>query len=665
MPRSVLYTALASFAVFVFLHKITVDRYTKQLLLSFVSVCTALIYLSAYNNFTENRIENFSAEDSVCIVGQVETVSRTAAVPCFTVNIKEKNGEKFKNFKVNIYIDEEFESGDYITATGNFTRFSPRANKSYYYSKGIYGYFKADSIGLADSSSGRSCLLFNDLKNELGKSRQKLYTGRYLQIVKAIGLGEKDDLGGDIKQSFKISGIAHALVISGLHIGIISRAMGLLMSFLPVSKKIKNVILCLLIFIFMGIIGFTPSVIRAGVLTISYLLGRNLLLETDNYTVLAVVIAVTLLFNPYSAVNASLLLSYSAYFGVVTAADIADQKGFGKILTALMISAFAALFTSPFMAVLGMETTLLAPIFNLLLSPIITVVCVLSFFTVIAGKIPVICVISKFTAVKINKLFIDLLLIATNFIEKHFSFAFLDISTDKIKFLIFSCAVITAVVLLQFKKSPMRKIYILAVELLCLVCYNLYGANTVTVTAFDSGRETSFILRSNKEKYLILSENIKDTKLSSVLQNRKVSYFDGIVYCVSKDADTANTVNLTDNVCILEDEELNFDFFTLAGRNANGRKDYLVNISGVTLAFGHGDGSSQTENTDFYFFGSEETDDITADNVYFFYPALKKQTRAIENIAAYELYGNLTVKINIKNGKYKTVEDITNFGSGI
>ena len=665
VPRSALYTTLASFAIFVFFHKITVDRYTKQLLLSFVSVCTALAYLSAYNGFIENRVEKFVAEGNASIVGCVETVSRTVAVPCFTVSIKEKNGEKFKNFKVNIYIDEEFESGDYITATGNFTKFSPKTNKSYYYSKGIYGYFKADSIRLADNLGGRSCLLLADLKNILEESRQKLYTGRYLQIVRAIGLGEKEELGGDIKQSFKVSGIAHALVVSGLHIGIISRAMGLLMSFLPVSKKIKNVILCLFIFIFMGIIGFTPSVIRAGLLMISYLLGRNLLLETDNYTVLAFVIGVTLFFNPYSAINASLLLSYSAYFGVVTAADIANQKGFGKVSTALIISAFAAIFTSPFMAVLGMETSLLAPIFNLLLSPVITVVCVLSFFTVIIGKIPIINVISRFTAVKINKLFIDLLLFATNFIEKHFSFAFIDISTDKIRFLIFSCAVITAVILLQFKKSPERKIYIFMVTLLCFVCYNLKNANTVTVTAFDSGRETSFILQSNREKYLILSENIKDTKLSGILQNQKISYFDGVIYCVPKEADTANTANLSDRVYILEDEELNFGFFTLAGRSTKVRKDYLVNISGVTFAFGHGDGYSQTENTDFYFFGSEATDDILADNIYFFYPVLKNQSESAKSSGAYELYSNLTVKINIKNGKYRIVEDITNFGSGI
>ena len=100
------------------------------------------------------------------------------------------------------------------------------------------------------------------------------------------------------------------------------------------------------------------------------------------------------------------------------------------------------------------------------------------------------------------------------------------------------------------------------VTLLCFVCYNLKDANTVTVTAFDSGRETSFILQSNKEKYLILSENIKDTKLSGILQNQKISYFDGVIYCVPKEADTANTTNLSDRVYILEDEELNFGFFT-------------------------------------------------------------------------------------------------------
>ena len=54
-----------------------------------------------------------------------------------------------------------------------------------------------------------------------------------------------------------------------------------------------------------------------------------------------------------------------------------------------------------------------------------------------------------------------------------------------------------------------------------------------------------------------------------------------------------------------------------------------------------------------------------ADNIYFFYPVLKNQSDAVKNSGAYELYGNLTVKINIKNGKYRIVEDITNFGSGI
>lgn len=64
--------------------------------------------------------------------------------------------------------------------------------------------------------------------------------------------------------------------------------------------------------------------------------------------------------------------------------------------------------------------------------------------------------------------------------------------------------------------------------------------------------------------------------MSGVLQNQKISYFDGVIYCVPKEADTANTANLSDRVYILEDEELNFGFFTLAGRSTKVRKGTIL-----------------------------------------------------------------------------------------
>ena len=150
-------------------------------------------------------------------------------------------------------------------------------------------------------------------------------------LAVAMGFGEKSLVDQSVLNSFKYTGLAHAVVVSGLHIGFIVSVLISLMYCIPLNKKLKNIVLCLLVFIFMGIIGFTPSIIRAGCLILSVTIGRTLIVETDNYTVLGIVILVTLLFNPYSANNGSLLLSYTAYFGVVQAAEIARQKNFGKI----------------------------------------------------------------------------------------------------------------------------------------------------------------------------------------------------------------------------------------------------------------------------------------------------------------------------------------------
>ena len=82
-----------------------------------------------------------------------------------------------------------------------------------------------------------------------------------------IMLGYTDELDEDIKNNFKNSSISHILAVSGMHISYI--ILGITFLFKKnVGKKINKFIIIFILIVYMFITGFTPSVVRAGLMGI-------------------------------------------------------------------------------------------------------------------------------------------------------------------------------------------------------------------------------------------------------------------------------------------------------------------------------------------------------------------------------------------------------------
>jgi len=433
--------------------------------------------------------------------------------------------------------------------------------------------------------------------------------------------------------------------------------------YIPVKKKLKNIVTLAFVGIFMALIGFTPSVIRAGALVISVLISRTLLTETDNYTVLAVIIIITLIINPYSANNGSLLLSYSAYFGVIYAADLCNTKGINKILTVFMLSVFAVLYTCPALAVLDMGTTYLAPVFNFILSPVIMAVCVLSFFRPVISYIPFIGVIASVIA-PVNNILIMFLIRFTEFAEEYFSFAYIEFTDESIKVMIFAVVIAVSMAFIQFEDNKNRIILSVAISMGIVLCYNYLNSNTATIKVFDGSSEPSYIVIYRDKNYLVATENINDKRLTEVTQQLGIDKYDEIICCMKTEADDEMYTIFSDKVTIISQSGVyESDIIEIDTQVNNRRMSYLIHIGELDIGFSHNKADLSEKDIDLYFFGSDIPGDFKATESYYFYPANKKQTEIIKEKHAAELYDVLTIKAKLPDGSYRIVKDVKNFGN--
>ena len=87
-------------------------------------------------------------------------------------------------------------------------------------------------------------------------------------------LGYKNDISEEIQENFRNASMAHILAVSGMHISYI--VLGINITFKKIiGKKSIHIFLSILILIFyMFITNFSPSITRAGIMGILYLISK-------------------------------------------------------------------------------------------------------------------------------------------------------------------------------------------------------------------------------------------------------------------------------------------------------------------------------------------------------------------------------------------------------
>ena len=175
--------------------------------------------------------------------------------------------------------------------------------KRYLYNEGIglHAFATPDMIAIEYGPDGCHRWI-NSLRSGIAESIVSSgVNGPAAAFLLAVILGDDVYVSPDAIDSFRLSGLAHMLALSGLHVGIIASLVMLLLT--PVQTVrggiyIRPVIAVGAIWLYAIIAGFSPSILRAAVMFTVYMISRLLERDYIGFNSLLTSIIIVLLINP-------------------------------------------------------------------------------------------------------------------------------------------------------------------------------------------------------------------------------------------------------------------------------------------------------------------------------------------------------------------------------
>lgn len=132
------------------------------------------------------------------------------------------------------------------------------------------------------------------------------------EIAAALLLGRNDALSPALKSQLRAAGASHLFAVSGMHLSLWSAVIFLILRKRAKTKKPANAAAGLFVLFYVALTGFSPSVLRAGVMLLTVYIGRIRRLQADPLNSLGLAALLLMAANPFLAGNVSFLLSFFA-----------------------------------------------------------------------------------------------------------------------------------------------------------------------------------------------------------------------------------------------------------------------------------------------------------------------------------------------------------------
>ncbi|HEX2045207.1 MAG TPA: DNA internalization-related competence protein ComEC/Rec2 [Gaiellaceae bacterium] len=181
--------------------------------------------------------------------------------------------------------------------------------------RGIHVVLDADSFRVVGRRGGLAGLA-DRLRAAVARTMAPGLEGERRAVVAGVVLGEDEGLGGELRDSFRASGLYHLLAVSGQNVAYVVAGMLLLAWALGLPRWVGEVAAILAVGGYVAAVGWQPSVVRAGIAgglaSLAWLAAR----PRDRWYFLLVGAAVLLAWNPYSLLEPGFQLSFAAVAGI-------------------------------------------------------------------------------------------------------------------------------------------------------------------------------------------------------------------------------------------------------------------------------------------------------------------------------------------------------------
>ena len=304
---------------------------------------------------------------------------------------------KYNKKKFYVFSQKKFRIGDVVNC--NFEIRAPSGQRNYggfdyaftLKTKGIDGNIKINKVFEVQHSKSfyyAYCDKIVELRIEINNFFNKNLKKDLASIIIGILIGDKSGMDGRVIEDFQNANLSHLIAVSGAHFIYVVGFLEYICKFLK-NKRKSQFFLIIGILFFMRLTQYTPSVVRAGIMTIMAILSSVFKRKSDIYTNLAISSLVLIIKNPYSIFDIGAILSFSGVLGIAYFQDkfkLIYQNYEGRFLwffDSISITIAANIVIIPIMVYYYNTISFTFIIANLVVAPLLGVLIILGFIAFI------------------------------------------------------------------------------------------------------------------------------------------------------------------------------------------------------------------------------------------------------------------------------------------
>ena len=364
--------------------------YLKPRIILVSLALVAGMILAFFRVATELRGENYvrqfygqTVEVSGVVDGDPETDEKGTKI-----KLKTENGDLYATLRKN----KKIQRSDKVVLRGKMSE-----------GFGVYaGYLYQPTV--VEVSRPEPGDLILAVRNWFAERIARLVPDPEIKLGLSYLLGMKSGLPDDLNEKLRMVGLVHIVVASGAHLSILVEIAKKI--FGKLSRFAGLLLSILFILFFMAMVGFTPSILRAGVMSILTILAWYVGRKVTPIRMILMVAAFTLLLNPMFLINLGWLLSFASFGGIMILGPkftkfFYGEKKPGFVAETIITTLSATLMTLPITLYYYGMISLISVVANLLILPTLSWAMGMVFVVGVVSGLPLAEVAVSFAATKL------------------------------------------------------------------------------------------------------------------------------------------------------------------------------------------------------------------------------------------------------------------------
>ncbi len=228
------------------------------------------------------------------------------------------------------------------------------------------------------------------------KNINKMFSKNTAGIASALTIGDKSDISKEIRNNFSITGTAHILAVSGLHVGIIAGVIFWLFSFIK-NDWLKFIFVLLSLGAYLYLIYFPASAVRAGLMIALYLFAKTIQRPATPLNIVSCTAIFLLIISPKMAWNTGFQMSMGAILGITIFFEpirkffkliFKKENSINKFLISSLAMTFSSsIVVSPIVAYYFNIFSIISPLANLVAIPMMVGAQMLTLLSIVLSFI--------------------------------------------------------------------------------------------------------------------------------------------------------------------------------------------------------------------------------------------------------------------------------------